>query len=44
MTPEQYSRYPHVDSAVGSRILLAFRVAQHALEQRVRPPCRDTTA
>jgi hypothetical protein len=38
MTPEQYSRYPLVDSAVGSRILLAFRVAQHALEQRVRPP------
>src|SRR5262249_22166866 len=38
MTPEQYSRYPLVDSAVGSRILLALRVEQRALEQRVRPP------
>jgi hypothetical protein len=38
MTPEQYRRYPLVDTAVGSRILLAFRVAQRALEQRVRPP------
>jgi len=38
MITEQYSRYPQVDSAVGSRILLAFRVAQRALEQRLRPP------
>jgi len=38
MTPEQYSRYPVVDSAIGSRILLAFRVDPRALEQRVRPP------
>ena len=38
MTTERYSHYPQVDSAVGSRILLAFRVAERALEQRVRPP------
>jgi hypothetical protein len=38
MTPEQYRRYPLVDTAVGSRILLAFRVDERALQQRVRSP------
>jgi hypothetical protein len=38
MTPELYRHYPVVDSAVGTRILLAFSVAERALEQRLRPP------
>jgi hypothetical protein len=38
MITESYDRYPLVDSAVGSRILLAFRVEHRALEQRLRPP------
>jgi len=38
MTSESYDRYPLVDAAVGSRILLAFRVDERALEQRLRPP------
>jgi hypothetical protein len=38
MTSASYDRYPLVDAAIGSRILLAFRVDERALEQRVRPP------
>ncbi len=40
MTSNPYDQYPLVDTAIGTRLLLAFVVSPHAVEQRLRPPWR----
>jgi hypothetical protein len=38
MTSDPYSSYPLVDSAIGTRLMLAFIASPQALQQRLRPP------
>jgi hypothetical protein len=38
MTSDPYSSFPLVDSAIGTRLMLAFIASPQALQQRLRPP------
>ncbi len=38
MTSDPYSSYQQVDSAIGTRLMLAFIASPQALQQRLRPP------